>query len=186
MKNCDVMELRERLIAGTEGSLIDVREYPEFAAGRIPGALWVPLGQVSKTAKDWNRSQTLYVVCRSGRRSLQAQQQLLQMGFQNVINVQGGVTDWQAKGFAVEREANPPWALERQVRLVAGALVLLGVLLSLWVGAGFIWLSAFVGAGLIFAALTDSCAMAMMLSRLPWNRPLHLSHCPIESATTKE
>jgi hypothetical protein len=61
-------------------------------------------------------------------------------------------------------------SLERQVRIAAGLLVLTGSLLTAFVHHYWIVLPAFIGSGLIFAGVTDSCAMGMMLARMPWNR----------------
>lgn len=167
MRECDVAELRLGLESG--GRLLDVREYGEYAGGRVAGAIWIPLGELERLAGGLERDGRYYVICRSGRRSLEAQKKLLAMGFRDVINVRGGMMAWEAAGHAVERDRRPVWGLERQVRLVAGLMVLTGAVLSL-LDARFIWLSAFVGLGLIHAAVTDSCAMGLLLARLPWNR----------------
>ena len=87
----------------------------------------------------------------------------------NVSNVEGGIEAWKAAGLPVEKDANAVWSLERQVRFAAGSLVVIGVLLSL-ISPYFILLSAFVGAGLVFAAVTDTCGMAMALAKMPWNK----------------
>ena len=87
-----------------------------------------------------------------------------------MINVAGGFEAWKKAALPFEKDENAPWALERQVRFVAGSLVLIGVLLSVFVHPYFIGLSGFVGAGLVFAAATDTCAMGMVLLKMPWNR----------------
>ena len=86
------------------------------------------------------------------------------------VPLDGGMMAWEAAGLSVERDERAPWSIERQVRFAAGALVLLGVLLSVAVAPAFVWLAGFVGAGLAFAAVTDTCAMGLLLARLPWNR----------------
>lgn len=168
MRECGVMELKLALEAGD--SLLDVRDYGEYAGGHIPGAIWAPLGELEVVVGKLERAKRYYIICRSGRRSLEAQKRLLAMGFKDVINVCGGMMAWEAAGQAVERDSKAPWSLERQVRLVAGFIVLIGVILSQMLDSRFVWLSAFVGLGLIHAALTDSCAMGLLLARLPWNR----------------
>ena len=91
------------------------------------------------------------------------------LGFTNVTQLTGGVMAWEQAGLPLEKEAHAPWSLERQVRLVAGLLTLLGLVLSLvWPAA--IVLAWFVPLGLVFAAVTDSCMMGMLLAKLPWNR----------------
>lgn len=180
----NISELRAVLAAGEGCTLVDVREYPEFAAGRVAGAQLIPLGELERRASELDPGTPIYVICRTGRRSSEAQRLLRAAGFADVRNVEGGVTAWMAAGFPVERTERAPWSLERQVRFVAGLLVLAGVLLSVLVAPAFVWLSAFVGAGLVFAAVTDTCAMGLALARLPWNRmrPADLATCPAEQA----
>jgi rhodanese-related sulfurtransferase len=165
-----VMELGEALAAGAHCQVVDVREYPEYAGGRVPGARLIPLGELERRGGELDRSRAVYLVCRSGRRSAEAQQTLRGLGFTDVIDVEGGMLAWEQAGLPVEREERAPWSLERQVRFVAGLIVLTGVLMSVLVAQPFIWVSGFVGAGLVFAALTDTCAMGLLLARLPWNR----------------
>jgi rhodanese-related sulfurtransferase len=150
--------------------LVDVREYPEFAAGRVAGAKLIPLGHLERRLAEVDRERPVYVVCRTGRRSAEARRKLVGAGFGDVRDVRGGIVAWEHAGFELERDPRAPWALERQVRLVAGAIVLVGVLLAVFVDDAFVWLAGFVGAGLVVAALTDTCAMGMMLAKLPWNR----------------
>jgi rhodanese-related sulfurtransferase len=167
---CEANEL-DRVLSNKENCLlIDVREYPEYAAGRIAQARLIPLGELEARASELDKQVPVYLICRSGRRASQAQDKLLSLGFRDVHNVRGGMMAWQAAGLPIESSQNAPWSLERQVRLVAGSLVLLGTLLSIFVYSAFIYLAIFVGAGLVFAALTDSCAMAMLLAKLPWNK----------------
>ena len=151
--------------------LIDVREYPEFAAGHIEGAELVPLGTVDKASETWDRSQPLTLVCRTGRRAEQARQTLAAKGFQSLNVIEGGVEAWKSSGKSLAVVANKPWSMERQVRVTAGSLVLasfgLGLLTSRKVFIG----AALVGAGLVYAGVSDTCMMASVLGRMPWNRP---------------
>lgn len=163
-------ELQACLEDGQARAIIDVREYAEYAAGRIPGARLIPLGAIERRAEEIDRSFPVYVVCRTGRRSGEAQRKLIALGFTDVRNVAGGFLSWRDAGFPIERDERAPWSLERQVRFVAGLLALIGALLAWFVHPGFVWLPALLGAGLVFAAVTDSCAMGMMLAKLPWNR----------------
>ena len=93
-----------------------------------------------------------------------------------MVNVQGGTAAWEQAGLPVVR-GKKAVSLERQVRIVAGFLALTGALLGFFVNIHFIWLSAFIGAGLMFAGITDTCGMGMMLAKMPWNR------CNTDSAT---
>lgn len=166
---CDVTELKNRLQNGAR-NLIDVREYAEFSGGRVKGAKLIPLADIEKRCAEIDRDKTAFLMCRSGKRASEAQRKLLALGFSDVRNVRGGFEAWKAAGFDFEKDAGAVWSLERQVRFAAGSLVVLGVLLSLIAHSYFIALSAFVGAGLVFAAVTDTCGMAMILAKMPWNK----------------
>jgi rhodanese-related sulfurtransferase len=111
----------------------------------------------------------LYVVCRSGSRGKQACEKFRAAGFTNVVSVEGGTLACAAAGLPVVRN-HKVISLERQVRIAAGSVVLLGATLAWLVDPAFVGLSAFVGAGLVFAGLTDCCGMGLLLARMPWNR----------------
>lgn len=182
MNECTVMTLNEKL--KTENAqIIDVRERAEFASGRVAQAKAFPLGELEKRAAELDRTKPIYVICRTGRRSLEAQKRLNALGFSNVINVKGGFEAWKKEGLPFERDENAPWSLERQVRLTAGLLVFVSVLASVFIHSYFIWLAGFVGVGLIFAAVTDTCAMGMILAKMPWNKqPSAGANCGCETA----
>jgi rhodanese-related sulfurtransferase len=109
------------------------------------------------------------LVCRSGKRAEQARRKLAAAGCGNLAVLEGGVTAWEQAGLPVKR-GKAVLSLERQVRIAAGLLVLAGVVLGFLVHPGFFGLSAFVGAGLTFAGLTDWCGMAQLLAKMPWNQ----------------
>jgi rhodanese-related sulfurtransferase len=165
-----IEELCAAIACGETSCIIDVREPVEYAAGRISCARLIPLGQLERRAAEISRTSAVYVICRTGRRAAEAQARLTRMGLDNVRTVAGGMAAWQLAGLPMEADLRVPWALERQVRIAAGSLVLLGVLLSVAVADWFIWVAGFIGAGLVFAGVTDTCAMGMMISRMPWNR----------------
>lgn len=154
-----------------EARLIDVREYPEFAQGHIEGSELVPLGTLDKASESWNRSEPLTLICRSGRRAEQARQTLAAKDFKSLNVLEGGVQAWTNGGKPLTVAANKPWSMERQVRVTAGSLVLaffgLGLLTSkrFFIGAGL------VGAGLVYAGVSDNCMMASVLGRMSWNDP---------------
>lgn len=170
-------ELHRRLDASEPLQLVDVREEPEFAAGRLAGARLVPLGEIEKRAAEFDRAQPLVLICRSGKRAGQARERLARLGFSNLACLTGGLAAWEAADLPFEKDEHAPWALERQVRVVAGALVLVGVGLGFLVHPGFHGLSAFVGAGLVFAGVTDWCGMGLLLAKAPWNRRSDCKHC---------
>lgn len=143
--------------------VIDVREFPEYQAERIHNSKFVPLSDFEKHEPDC-------LMCRSGNRARQAADRLLKKGFTDVHVIEGGMQARTGANLPVIKGEMKVWSLERQVRFTAGSLVLIGVLLSAFLWQPFVWLSAFVGAGLVFSAATDSCGMAMVLAKLPWNR----------------
>jgi rhodanese-related sulfurtransferase len=148
-------------------AVIDVREPMEYAAGHIAGSLNVPLSRLHQADLP---SGPLVLVCQSGNRSAKGVQTLLERGYAHpVSDLQGGLPSWQQAGLPVRRLKNAPLPLMRQVQIAAGSLVLLGLILSK-VAPGWIVLSWFVGAGLVFAGVSGFCGMARLLAVMPWNR----------------
>ena len=150
--------------------MIDVREFPEFAVGHIPGAIHIPLASISGASTRWPTTQALILVCRSGARSTTAHQLLARKGFTNLDILPGGIEAWSASGGTLIRLPRRPWSLERQVRIGAGSLILITLILNLLVSHWFVIGTAIVGVGLTFAGITDICMMATALARFPWNR----------------
>jgi rhodanese-related sulfurtransferase len=148
--------------------VIDVREPMEYASGHIAGSLNVPLARITEADLP---SGPLVLVCHSGNRSSQALSRLLQNGHPHPLaDLEGGIPAWQQAGQPVHKLKNAPLPLMRQVQIAAGSLVLLGVILSQALAPGWIWLSGFVGAGLVFAGVSGFCGMARLLAVMPWNR----------------
>ena len=166
----DSADLRSLMDSSTPPRVLDVRTPGEFETIHMPGAYNVPLDLLREHCDEIlsHVDDDVVLVCRSGQRAAQAEQTLRQVGLTNVHILDGGITAWEAKGFAVNRGAQR-WDLERQVRLVAGLIVAVSVLASIVV-PGVEWLAFAIGAGLAFAALTNTCAMGMLLARLPYNR----------------
>lgn len=164
-------ELHAKVLAGETIELIDVRTPAEFGEVHATLAKNSPLERLdaSRIAQERRDStQPLYVICRSGSRGKQACDKLVAAGCAHVVNVEGGTLAWEQAGLPVAR-GKKVMSLERQVRIAAGSLVLLGVGLS-FVSPYFLGISAFVGAGLVFAGITDTCGMGMLLARMPWNQ----------------
>jgi rhodanese-related sulfurtransferase len=154
-----------------EHQAVDVREYPEVAAGAIRGSRHVPLASLAQAAAAWDRNQPLLLVCKSGKRATRGAETLTGLGFTRLAVLEGGMDAWCAAGLPVDMAQRKPWSLERQVRTIAGALVLGFTLLGYYVSPWFLAAAGVVGAGLLFAGLTDTCLMASLLGRMPWNRP---------------
>ena len=163
-------ELRELLDTDAPCPLFDVRPYSEFATGHIRGAQILPLDEMRRPLGEIDRTRPVVLVCRTGKRSAQARETLAAAGFDQASELAGGVLAWQQAGLPLNVAARAPWSLERQVRVVAGSLVVLGVGLGVTVHLAFLGLSAFVGAGLVFAGLTDWCGMGLLLAKMLWNR----------------
>ncbi|MFE0647028.1 rhodanese-like domain-containing protein [Streptomyces sp. NPDC059534] len=158
-----------------ELEVVDVRTPGEFASGRLPGAVNVPLDRIEESLadlRDTAASRPLLLVCASGARSEKAAAALAGHGVA-ASSLAGGTRGWAAAGHGLEY---PPgavravWGMERQVRFTAGSVVLLGLVLGLLVHPAFQLLSAGIAGGLVFSALTDTCGMAAVLGRLPFNR----------------
>lgn len=153
--------------------MLDVRTATEFESSHVPGSHLLPLDQLDiERVRKLAGGRPIHLLCRSGNRASQAAAKLAQAGFDKLIVVEGGIQAWQAAGRPVRQGSNKGMSIERQVRVAAGSLVLAGVLLGTFVHAGFHGLSAFVGAGLVFAGLTDWCGMGLLLARAPWNQRL--------------
>lgn len=172
LTRCTIEDLS--LVLRNAGQVIDVREASEYEAERIAGTRLVPLSaldrHLDRLDDTLDRTCAVYVVCRSGSRAVRAAGRLAALGWRDVRVVDGGLLAWAAAGLPVERGSRRTWSLERQVRFTAGLLVLTGVLLSILVHPWAVLLAGLVGGGLTFSAATDTCAMAMVLARMPWNR----------------
>ncbi len=158
---------------GKQIDLIDVRTPVEYREVHLEVARNVPLDQLDPAvvmqSRNGSANEPLYVICRSGSRGQQACEKFSKAGFTNVVNIEGGTMACVEAGLPVVR-GKKAVSLERQVRIAAGSLVLLGAVLGWFVDPAFIGLSAFIGAGLIFAGVTDTCGMGMLLARMPWNQ----------------
>lgn len=172
--------------------LLDVRTPAEYAGRHARGAINIPIDNLSKDSitklkasaglsstsisaseqdgsTSKNSATKVCVICESGGRSRKAVQALIEMGEDNVLDVQGGTRAWETAGLPLNR-GKGVISLDRQVRIAAGFIVVLGVALGYWVSANWFLLSGFVGAGLMFAGITDTCGLAMVLAKMPWNK----------------
>lgn len=150
--------------------IIDVRTPGEYREVHIDHSHAMPLQDLDVArAKDLaTGDKQICLVCLSGKRATMAAEKIEATGIEATV-LDNGITGWQ--------EANQPvirgkgvMSIERQVRIAAGTLVVVGAILGTWVHPGFLALSGFVGAGLVFAGVTDTCGMGMLLAKMPWNR----------------
>ncbi|URW75584.1 rhodanese family protein [Sphingomonas donggukensis] len=157
-----------RLAIDSGARLIDIRGADEHARERIPGATNVPLDRIADLPRD---GRPVVFHCRSGMRTAANAAQLRAVvGDAPAFLLDGGIDAWRSAGLPTIADRSQPLEIMRQVQITAGALVLTGVLLGLFVAPGFFGLSAFVGAGLMFAGVTGWCGMANLLRIMPWNR----------------
>jgi rhodanese-related sulfurtransferase len=150
--------------------IVDVRSADEFARAHIPGARNQALDTLTGGAIDHKDAPMMIFHCRSGARTQANAAVLAQAAQCEAFILEGGIEGWKEAGLPVEEDRSQPLELMRQVQIAAGGLVLLGVLLGAFVAPGFYALSAFVGAGLVFAGATGWCGMARLLAVMPWNR----------------
>ena len=165
-------ELYEIRQASRSVELIDVRTPAEFCEAHVSFARNVPLDQLDAAnlaAERIDNTQPLYVICQSGARGKRACEKLSAAGYTKVVNVEGGTQAWDQARLPVMR-GHKSISLERQVRIAAGFLVLIGSLLGYFAHPYWMALPAFVGAGLSIAGITDTCGMGMLLAKMPWNQ----------------
>jgi rhodanese-related sulfurtransferase len=166
--------------SGKEVDLIDVRTPAEYREIHISYARNQPLDRLDVdqlVSRYVNRVEPLYVVCHSGMRAGQACEKLLREGLDNVVSVEGGTKAWDAAGLPVVR-GKGMISLQRQVQMAAGFLVFVGTVLGYFVHPYFLGIPAFIGAGVMTSGITGSCAMGMMLAKMPWNQVADESESP--------
>ena len=170
MKTISPVELQTILAAQPSAPVIDVRTPVEFAEVHVPQARSVPLDELKPGSLQLAKEQPVYLLCRSGQRATKAAEKFAKEGFTQPVVVAGGTLAWIEANLPVTRSAVKVISLERQVRITAGAIVFTGVILARFVNFNFIWLSGFVGAGLVFAGISDFCGIGLLLAKMPWNK----------------
>ncbi|MDZ8053510.1 MAG: rhodanese-like domain-containing protein [Aulosira sp. ZfuVER01] len=160
----------QQLLEQKAVTLIDVREPSEYAGEHIPGATLVSLSNFDshKIPQDGNKKVVLY--CRSGNRSTMAAQKLFDAGFATVTHLDGGMSAWKEAGYLTKINRHAPISLMQQVQIVAGSLVLISTLLGAFVSPWFLLLTGFIGTGLTYSGVTDTCMLGMLLAKLPYNQ----------------
>jgi rhodanese-related sulfurtransferase len=160
------------LATGQSPQLLDVRTPPEFAAAHIPGATLIPLDclRPADYLKHHPAGKSIYVICQSGARARKAIESFEACGCPDAVLIEGGTQAWIDAGLPVNRGESNVLPIMRQVQIVVGSLSVLGSLLALAVSAWFALIPVFLGSGLLFAGITGTCGMALLLARMPWNR----------------
>jgi rhodanese-related sulfurtransferase len=171
VRNVSPLQLAEAAAAGSV-QILDVRTPMEFAARRVPGSFNVPLDRLDpellKTSVGVDTE--IYVICQTGTRSQLVAEMLRTSGFQRVVHVDGGTNAWAGAGLPIERSKHTGISLERQVRIVAGLIVFVGVLTGALVHPVGYWIAGAVGAGLVITGFANLCGLSLLLARMPWNR----------------
>ena len=170
--NIQAKQLNQDLQSGKRITLIDVRTPVEHDEMRIAGSQLMPLDSLDPAAvKSASAgSDQCVLICRSGKRADQAFQKLHAAGCEKLVILDGGVLAWESAGLPLERSERKVLPLMRQVQLVVGLLSLTGSILALTVHRNFALIPAFLGAGLTFAGTTGWCGLAILLSKMPWNK----------------
>ena len=154
-----------------QAQLIDVRSPSEFASGHIPGAVNIPMDQIESRLADLSAG-PIVLICQMGKRARMTAN-LLEPCQRQIAILEGGTAAWVQAGLPVVTTVKTRWSLERQVRLGPGLPVLVSAILALTVSPRWLFLSAFIGLGLVLAGLTDICPMAEILGKMPWNARAH-------------
>lgn len=156
--------------------ILDVRTTAEVKASGLPGSLHIPLHELTpdrlqhEIIESGKNGAQIYLLCQGGKRAEMAADQLNGHINAELFIIEGGMNGLREAHIPLQQSGKTVMSLERQVRIAAGFLALLGVVLGFQVNTGFFLLSGFVGAGLIFAGITDTCMMGMLIARMPWNR----------------
>lgn len=162
-------DVQARLAAG-RAVLVDIREADEFARAHIPGARSQPLSALEQSHLGIDPDAQVIFTCRTGMRTAGACDRLAARVQGDAFVLDGGLDAWAKSGLPVTEDRTAPMEINRQVQITAGLLILAGVALGFLVAPAWFGLSAFVGAGLTFAGLSGTCAMARLLMLAPWNR----------------
>lgn len=156
--------------------LLDVRTPVEYNEEHLNGAINVPLDELETQLDTLSGYNLVYIYCRTGSRSYSACERLAERGFAGVINLHGGVVAWKEQNHSIHTNTNISLSIDRQVKLIAGSLILTSLLLASVIHPAFLGLALFVGSGLTFAGSSGICFLAILLARMPWN------HQPLQCA----
>ena len=181
MKMITPAELNKLRESGAACALLDVRTPAEHEKIHVPGVHLVPVDDLDPEAlaatNGFGKDKTTYILCHSGPRAERAARKMEGKGFRDCVVVEGGTSAWAAAGLPVNQTDRQALPLNRQVQLVAGAMALSGAVLAFTVNPAWIFLSGFVGFGLMLAGATEFCPMAILLAKMPWNQGSKKTSC---------
>lgn len=150
--------------------LLDIREADEYRREHVPGSVNLPLSQLSQSDTSWLQGKTVLVYCKAGMRSQTALPQLEQLGCEKLYCLKEGLNQWKRCGLPCNVDTKAPLDIMRQVQIIVGTVVMLGIIAG-WLWSPYFTIISFVmGAGLCFAGMTGFCGMAKLLALLPINR----------------
>lgn len=171
MSKLSIEKAKEHLSAGAEKvCYLDVRNFDEYKAGHVPGAVCIPLAQLEKDLALIPKDKLLIVGCAGGSRAGKATELLRSKGFSNVMELEGGFSAWLRSGAPVHRAGKAKLPVMQQVQVVAGGLCVIGAACAYLWDPLFLLIPGFVGSGLMFAGFTGWCGMASILEKMPWNK----------------
>lgn len=165
-------QVQQDIQSGRPVALIDVRTPVEHEEMHIAGSVLMPLDRLDPAAVKAASAgaESCVLICHGGKRAEQAFRKLQAAGCKNLSVLEGGIAAWESAGLPLERSSGNYLPLMRQVQLVVGVLALVGSILALTVNRNFALIPAFLGAGLTMAGLTGWCGLAILLSKMPWNK----------------
>jgi rhodanese-related sulfurtransferase len=172
--------LAAALASSDPHALLDVRTPPEYASAHVPGAKLIPLNELNiPDFLVWHKPGTpIYVLCQAGARAAKAIELFERAGCEDCVLVEGGTQAWIDAGLPVHRGASTVLPIMRQVQIVVGTLSAVSAILALVVSQWFAAVPLFLGCGLLFAGVTGTCGMAIILAKMPWNRGQNnCTHC---------
>jgi len=170
VKNITVKELHEKMNSDDQLCVIDVRTPSEVSGCRVEGVRNISMDTIANYVDELKLKREIYLICNSGTRSAMVCKELASHGMSNLINVSGGIQAWKKGGLPFVKGKGVRVSIMRQVLIVAGALIVGGVVASQQVNFHYIWLPGFVGVGLLYAGISGNCFMAKLLSLMPWNK----------------
>lgn len=173
MKHININTFREVIESEANNNSVDfvnVCTPAEYKERHIKGVRNIPLDTLSQHVSELNGKSTVYIHCRSGNRGRQAIETLEKLGVTaELVNVEGGLLAWQDAGFETRSHTNR-LPVMRQVFIGAGSLVLLGLGLGYFISDAYLLIALFVSIGLLVSGITGWCGMALLLSKMPWNK----------------
>jgi len=171
MKEINVQELYTKMQDSnfeSDSVVVDVRVPGEHKSERIASTINIPLNRLEEYKEELQKYTNVYVHCETGGRSGDACKKLQDMMLDNWVNVHGGIAAWKDENLPLLSSTH--MSMQRQVMIAAGSLVLIGTILALLINMWIIGIAIFVGAGLVFAGVTNNCGLALVLQKMPWNR----------------